>query len=76
MTIEQAASHVLISGDYRGQKIGEVAVTNEGLLDLALLSCKCDLYPLDREPLDFFLCHNDIHLRLDRIRKDRLYCGR
>lgn len=76
MTLQQASDHVLISGDYRGQKIGSVALTDQGLLDLALLSNKCDLDPLDRDPLDYFLCSNDIHLRLDRIRGERTYCGR
>lgn len=64
-----AALHRLVSGDYRGQQIGEVSLSEEGLVYLDKLACDEKAHGLDRCNAEIFVSYETVKAELGRIRE-------
>lgn len=64
-----AALHRLVGGDYRGEQIGKVSLSEEGLVYLDHLSMDEKAHGLDRCNAETFVAFEPVKAELVRIRE-------
>lgn len=69
MTTDEAADFCAVTGDYRGQRLGDLAATDAGLLELDRLAQSGSSDGLEKAAATVLLTRRDLAFRLQEIFK-------
>lgn len=69
MTLADAVLHVLVSAPFEGRRVGDVAETDAGLLELERLSSSEAIHGLDRLALEVFCADREVRHQLEQARE-------